>query len=77
VIIFGKSRTLFKSLREERFILKENILLTTDGTEIVRSFCLEGEIFVASEAEVLQKSCFESSKGLTELQTSRVLSFKL
>jgi hypothetical protein len=52
VIIFGKSRTLFKSVREERFVPKENIPLTTDGAEIVRSFGLEREIFVPIEVEL-------------------------
>jgi hypothetical protein len=51
-----------------RFILGENILLTPDGTEIVRCFGLEREIFVPSEVEVLQKSCCESLLRLTELK---------
>jgi hypothetical protein len=52
----------------QRFILGENILLTPDGTEIVRCFGLEREILVPMEVEVLQKSCCESLRRLTELK---------
>jgi hypothetical protein len=50
-----------------RFIVRGNTLVTSDGTEIVRSFGDEREIFVGSEVEVLQKLCFESSRHLTKL----------
>jgi hypothetical protein len=51
-----------------RFIISRSALLTSGGTEIVRSFGLERERFVPSEVEVLQKSSFESLKHLTELK---------
>jgi hypothetical protein len=54
-----------------RFMVRVNTLLTSDGTEIVRSFGLEREIFVPMEVEVLRKSCFESLKHLTELKFER------
>jgi hypothetical protein len=50
------------------FIFNGNTLLTSDGTEIVRSFGFERKIFVAREIEVLQKSCFELLECLTELK---------
>jgi hypothetical protein len=50
------------------FIVSENTLLTSDGTEIVRSFGLELKIFVGKEVEVLRNSCFESSQCLTALK---------
>jgi hypothetical protein len=49
------------------FIVSGNTLLTSDGTEIVRSFGLKREIIVGSEVGVLQKSCFELLECLTEL----------
>jgi hypothetical protein len=45
------------------FIVRGNTLLTSDGTEIVRSFGFGPEIFVPSEVEVLQNLCFESLGG--------------
>jgi hypothetical protein len=51
-----------------RFIIRGNTLLTSDWTEIVRSFGIKREIFVPSEVEILQKSCFESSGYLQELK---------
>jgi hypothetical protein len=50
-----------------RFIIDKNTLLTSDGTAIVRCFGFGGEIFVPSDVDVLQKSCFESLKHLTAL----------
>jgi hypothetical protein len=50
------------------FIIRGNAIVTSDGTEIVRSFGFEREILVPSEVEVLQKSCFQSLKYLTELK---------
>jgi hypothetical protein len=52
----------------QRFIIRRNSLLTSDGTEIVRSFGIQREIFVPREVEVLQKSCFESLYYLTEVE---------
>jgi hypothetical protein len=52
----------------QRFIVKGNTLLTSDGAEIVRSFGFEREFFVASEVELLRKSYFQSLKYLTELK---------
>jgi hypothetical protein len=51
-----------------RFIIDKNTLLTSDGTEIVRSFGFERQIFVPREVEVLQKSCFESLEHLGKLE---------
>jgi hypothetical protein len=49
-------------------ILRGNTLVTSDGTEIVKSFGLEREIFVAREVAILHKSCFESLKCLRALK---------
>jgi hypothetical protein len=51
-----------------RYIVRGKALLTSDGTEIVRSFGFERHVFVAKEIEVLGKSCFESFKFLLELK---------
>jgi hypothetical protein len=51
-----------------RFSVRGKTLLTSDGTEIVRYFGIEREIFVPSEVEVLQKSCFESLQRLGKLE---------
>jgi hypothetical protein len=51
----------------QRFIIRENTLLTSDGTEIVKPLGLRREIFVPSEVEVLHGSCFESMEPLREL----------
>jgi hypothetical protein len=50
------------------FIVRGNTLVRSDGTEIVKSFGPEREIFVAREVEVLHDSCFESLESLTELK---------
>jgi hypothetical protein len=50
-----------------RFMIRESNLLTSEGTEIVRDFGLEREIFVRNEVEVRHKSCCESLEHLTEL----------
>jgi hypothetical protein len=55
----------------QRFIVRGRTLLTSDGTEIVRFFGIEGEIIVGKEVEVLQKSCFESFWQLRELRIER------
>jgi hypothetical protein len=50
------------------FILRETTLLTSDGTEIVRSFGIRRKIVVPREVEILQKSCFELLHTLTEVK---------
>jgi hypothetical protein len=52
----------------QNFIVRGNALVTSDGTEIVKSFGLEREIYVASKVEVLHDSCFESLTHLKELK---------
>jgi hypothetical protein len=51
-----------------RFFLTGNTLLTSDGTEIVKSFGMQQKIFVPREVEILQTSSFESLSELTELR---------
>jgi hypothetical protein len=53
--------------RNRRFIVRGNALLTSDGTEIVRCFGFEREIFLPIRVELLQKSRFEAMRLLTEL----------
>jgi hypothetical protein len=50
------------------FIVRESTLLTSDGTEIVRGFGLERNVFVVMEVERLQNSCFGSLRHLTEVR---------
>jgi hypothetical protein len=52
----------------QRFIVMGNTLLTSDMTEIVKSFGLEREIFVPREVEILQQCCFRSMGHLTEVK---------
>jgi hypothetical protein len=40
----------------QRFIASGNVLLTPEGTAMVKFFGLEGEIIVPSEVEILQES---------------------
>jgi hypothetical protein len=49
------------------FVFRGNTLLTSDGTEIVKCFGVEGRIIVPREVEVLQNSCFQSLRCLTEV----------
>jgi hypothetical protein len=50
------------------FIVRGNTLVTSDGTELVKTFGPERDIFVVREVEVLHNSCFESFKYLNELK---------
>jgi hypothetical protein len=49
------------------FKIEGNLLLTFDGTEIVRYFGLDREIVVGNKVEVLGKSCFEGCKHLDRI----------
>jgi hypothetical protein len=51
-----------------RFIIRGNALLTSDGTEIVKSIGIQREIFVSREVEVLHSTCFRSLWHLTEVK---------
>jgi hypothetical protein len=51
----------------QRFVVSENTLLTSNWTEIVRYFGRERKICVPSQVEILQSTCFESLGSLTEL----------
>jgi hypothetical protein len=46
------------------FMIEGNLLLTSNGTQIVRYFGRECEVLVPNTVEVLRKSCFESSNFL-------------
>jgi hypothetical protein len=46
------------------FMIHRNMLLTSDGTEIVRYFGREYDLLVRTNVEVLGQSCFESCKLL-------------
>jgi hypothetical protein len=48
------------------FKVEGNVLLTSDGTGLVRYFGLNREIAVGRKVKVLRKSCFERCKQLTK-----------
>jgi hypothetical protein len=50
-----------------RFIIRDDTLFTSDGTEIVKSFGLKRRIFIPRDVEVLQDLCFVSFEHLTEV----------
>jgi hypothetical protein len=49
------------------FRVEGNLLITSDGTEIVRSFGLDSKVLVGRSVKVLGKSCFEGCKHLDQL----------
>jgi hypothetical protein len=56
----------------QMFIVRGNTVLTSDVIEIVKAFGVKGGIHVPSDFEILQKSCFELLRGMTELSIESV-----
>jgi hypothetical protein len=51
----------------QSFTIRQNLLLTSSGTEIVRYFGTEREVVIPENVEILGKSCFEGSNTLESL----------
>jgi hypothetical protein len=55
--------------RESRnFIVEGNLLLTSEGTEIVRYFGRELAVTIPAKVEILRKSCFEECNQIETIQ---------
>jgi hypothetical protein len=49
------------------FPVEENLLLVSDGTEIVIDFGIDREVIVPGNVKILRISCFEHSRHLDRI----------